>query len=74
MSPSPSKIIWIYSKYYQDYHKDLDQSGLDIEFFSDFDYETIVNQIEKDTDGNHYLLILDDILQLQHNLDIIFTR
>ena len=72
---APSKIIWIYSKYYKDYHEVLNRSDLDIEFSPEFDYNAVMNRIEMDTEGNHFLLVLDDILQCQQqDLDIIFTR
>ena len=76
MNPPPTKIIWIYSRYYKDYHDHLNQEDMDIEFFSDFDYDNIIKRIESDNEGNHFLLILDDILQIQmqNDLDTIFTR
>ena len=74
LKPSPTKVIWIYNKYYKDYHEVLSQSIENIEFSPTFDYETIMGRIELESQENYYLLILDDILQLQENLDLIFTR
>lgn len=71
--PTVDKIIWIYNKWYKDYHDILNQSGLDIEFSSNFDYEKIVEKIHADNTSS-YLLCLDDILQFEESLDLIFTR
>ena len=42
LKPSPTKVIWIYNKYYKDYHEVLSQSIENIEFSPTFDYETIM--------------------------------
>ena len=73
VSPPPSKIIWIYNKYYKEYHEVLNQLVSNIEFYPDFDYDAIMSKIESEQD-ERYLLILDDILQFKDSLDLIFTR
>ena len=74
MNPSPTRIIWIYSKYYKQYHETLGQLVSGIEFSPTFDYEAIMSKIEIESVDQHFLLVLDDILQLGENLDLIFTR
>ena len=73
-NPSPTKIIWIYNKYYKQFHEELSQTGIDIEFSPNFDYEGILKRIEMESDSNYFLLIIDDILQISDELDLIFTR
>ena len=73
-NPSPTKIIWIYDKYYKQFHEELSQTGIDIEFSPNFDYEGILKRIEMESDSNYFLLIIDDILQISDELDLIFTR
>ena len=71
--PSPTKIIWIYNKYFKEYHEVLNQLVSNIEFQPDFDYDAMMSQIESEP-NEKFLLILDDILQFKDSLDLIFTR
>ena len=71
--PPPTKIIWVYNKYFKEYHEVLNQLVPNIEFQSDFDYESMMTRIESEP-NEKFLLILDDILQFKDSLDLIFTR
>ena len=72
--PVPDKYIWIYSRYFTNKHQELKDSGLDIQFYDDLHYENLIEQIEKDSGQHHFLVILDDALELGSRIDSIFTR
>ena len=74
ITPAPTRVIWVYNKYFRSYHEVLGQLVNGIEFTPNFDYEAIMSKIEMDGGENSFLLIFDDILQLGDNLDLIFTR
>ena len=73
-SPSPSKILWIYSRYFTDSHQKLKDSGLNIVFYDTLDYESLIALIEKESKQYHFLVILDDALELSKYIGSIFTR
>ena len=51
----------------------LSQSGLNIQFKDSFEYESIISQIQSDSES-FYLLCIDDILAIDGSLDLLFTR
>ena len=73
--PPPDKFLWVYSRYFTEYHQKLKESSLDITFYNDLDYQKLITEIEKDSGQHRFLVILDDALQLTGNqIDSIFTR
>ena len=73
--PPPDKFLWVYSRYFTEYHQKLKESSLDITFYDDLDYQKLIGEIEKDSGKHRFLVILDDALQLSDNqIDSIFTR
>ena len=62
-NPPPTKIHWIYQKYFEEFHQSMKNDVPEIEFYSEFDYNFFMAKFETESSENH-LLILDDALQV----------